>query len=349
MVLSTSSFELWSAISAFCFPLSTFPLIPLLHDLRSQASLLKRFFGKALLLLLLFICLDRLLGGILRAGLDRYYGLDQPAVVLCVGHSHTVLGIDKVYLERELGVPVAKFAVEGANTADRLMMIRYYFSRQPNSVRAVVYDVDAHTFTGAGLSSSSYQLLFPFIDDPEMRAYIKRNCASRNEYILRRLLCVTRYDELTLSLSIRGYLRKWTSYKFGKVDVAALGQQIQEGRFRRIEFDRDNINQFENTLSFVRDNHCTLFEAYIPTMDVFNRAEPDKFQRSMEMLSKYAATNSRVVFLNYNEVFQSRHELFRDPIHLNRDGQREVSAKLAEDLKRCLGQEAIVGLDTNHG
>jgi len=321
---------------------------PLLSDLRDQRSGCLRLIGKLTLLAVLFLALDRGAGHVLRVGLDRYYGLDQPAVVLCVGHSHTVLGIDKVYLERELGVPVAKFAVEGANTADRLMMIRYYFTRQPKSVRAVVYDVDAHTFTGAGLSSSSYQLLFPFIDDPEMRAYIKGNCASRREYILRRLLCTPRYDELMLSLSIRGYLRKWTSYKFGKVDVAALGRQICEGRFRRIGFDRDNIDQFENTLSFVRSNHCTLFETYIPTIDVFNRAEPDKFQRSMEMLSNYAGTNSSIVFLNYNAVFQDRHDLFRDPIHLNRDGQREVSARLAGDLKRYLGQIAVIGSEASH-
>jgi hypothetical protein len=151
-----------------------------------------------------------------------------------------------------------------------------------------------------------------------------------------------------LSLSIRGYLRKWTSYKFGKVDVAALGRQIREGRFRRIGFDRDNINQFENTLSFARSNHCTLFEAYIPTIDVFNQAEPEKFQRSMEMLSNYAGTNSSIIFLNYNEVFQSRHDLFRDPIHLNRDGQREVSARLAEDLKRYLRQATVVRGATSH-
>src|SRR5262245_53844805 len=113
---------------------------PFLTDLCSQAPHLKRFIRKALLLLVLFLVLDRIAGWILLHGLERYYGMDVPAQVLCVGHSHTVLGIDKVELEQALGVPVAKFAVEGANTSDRLVMIRYYLKRQPNSVRAVVYD-----------------------------------------------------------------------------------------------------------------------------------------------------------------------------------------------------------------
>jgi hypothetical protein len=318
--------------------------VPLIRDLRLQAPSVCRLASKTVLLLVLFVGLDRSLGWMLRTGLDRYYGLNEPAAVLCVGHSHTVLGVDKVYLEQALGLPVAKFAVEGANAADRLMMIQYYFTRQPKSLRAVVYDVDAHTFTGAGLSSSSYQLLFPFIDDPEMRRYLKQNCASRTEYVLRRLLCTTRYNELTISLAMRGYLKKWTNFKFGKYNIEAIRQQIREGRFRRIAFDKDSINLFEKTTSFVSSHGCTMFLAYIPTIDVFNGAEPEKFQHSVEMLDHYAATSPTIVFLDYNREYQSRHDLFFDSIHLNRDGQKEVTARLAQDLKRFLSNGGLAGV-----
>src|SRR4030095_15251609 len=71
-------------------------MLPLLTDLRSQALPLKRFVSKAMLLLVLFLALDRVAGSILLRGLERYYGMDVPAQVLCVGHSHTVLGIDQV-------------------------------------------------------------------------------------------------------------------------------------------------------------------------------------------------------------------------------------------------------------
>lgn len=322
---------------------------PLPGDLRSQADLLRSFVIKTLLLIILFLGLDRVGGWVLRIGLDRYYGLDVPAQVLCVGHSHTVLGIDKVALEQALGVPVAKFAVEGANSADRQVMIQYYFKRQTNSVRAVVYDVDAHAFTGAGLSSSSYQLLFPFIDDPEVRDYIRRNCSSRSEYLLRRAFCTTRYDELTLSLAARGFLRKWTSFKSGQVDVGTLRRQVQEGRFREISFDRENINVFSNTVRFVTRRDITLLLAYIPTIDAFNQAEPAKYRRSLEILAGFAPADSGVVFLNYNPEFETRHELFRDPIHLNRDGQREITARLARDLKEVLCEPKLARNGSDHG
>ena len=102
---------------------------------------MRNFLLKAIILVSLIICIDQIISLVCRRGLDDYYTLAQPAQILCVGHSQTVLGIDKVRIEKEMGLRVAKFALEGANTADRLALIRYYFARQPHSVKAVVYDV----------------------------------------------------------------------------------------------------------------------------------------------------------------------------------------------------------------
>jgi hypothetical protein len=306
-----------------------------------------RFLARAFLFLVLFLCVDRVLGWVLRTGLDRYYGLNAPAVVLCVGHSHTVLGIDKVMLEQKLGIPVAKFALEGANTSDRLVMTRYFFARHPNGVRAVIYDVDAHTFTGSGLSSSSYQLLFPFIDDPDVRAYIKRNCPSSTQYLLCRLLCAPRYSEQFLALAARGYLKNWSNFKPGVIDPRRLAQFLGPERLRHIAFDPDNLKEFAKTVEFVRDRGSTMFLVYIPTLDELNQAEPEKFARAMGIFAQCAATNSQVALLDYNKELQGRHELFYDPIHMNRQGQGEVTKRLATDLKPFIGNHELTLISTN--
>lgn len=321
--------------------------IPLVEDLRTQSPLAQRFVARAFMLLVLFLGVDRVLGWVVRTGLDRYYGLNAPAAVLCVGHSHTVLGIDKVMLEQKLGVPVAKFALEGANTSDRLIMTRYFFARHPNGVRAVLYDVDAHTFTGSGLSSSSYQLLFPFIDDPDVRAYIKRNCPSSAQYLLCRLLCAPRYSEQFLALAVRGYLKNWSNFKPGTIDPRRLGQFLGPGRLRHIAFDPDNLKEFANTVEFVRDRGATMFLVYIPTLDQLNQAEPEKFARAMGILAQCAATNSQVALLDYNKELQGRHELFYDPIHMNRQGQGEVTERLVVDLKLFFGNHELTATSTN--
>ena len=166
------------------------------HDIRN-------FLLKAIVFVFLVICIDQMISVVCRKGLDNYYNLAQPAKILCVGHSQTVLGIDKVRIEKEMGLPVAKFALEGANTADRFALIRYYFARQPNSVKAVVYDVSAHTFTSAGLSSNSYRLLFPFLENAEVREFVHQNCHSWSEYWLRVLFCTPRYNESSCLVATR--------------------------------------------------------------------------------------------------------------------------------------------------
>ena len=86
------------------------------------------------------------MGLVLQKGLERYVGLDRNATILCVGHSRTVLGIDDRQLERELGVSVAKYVLNGVNARDRLAMIRHYFVKYPKSVKVVVYDVARSPF-----------------------------------------------------------------------------------------------------------------------------------------------------------------------------------------------------------
>jgi hypothetical protein len=309
---------------------------PLFQDLRQQKSALVRFAWKGVLLVGLFLLADRGLGMFLLAGLKTYYGLDRPAEILCIGHSQTVLGIDKIELEKRLGMHVAKYAVEGANTADRFVMLRHYLSAQPKSVRTVLIGVDARSFADKGLSSASYTLLFPFIDDSEVRPYIKANCRSGFEYALRRILMAPRFGETPLSLAVRGHTRNWTNLKFGQVNIPNLEKEIGQGRFRRIAFNADNLHVFEETLRYARGRHIQVVLVYIPTVDVLNHAEPELHRKAISIFQSYAEADSGIVFLNYNQDYENRHELFFDSVHLNPQGRDLVTNRLAMDLRQVL-------------
>lgn len=300
---------------------------------------MRLFLWKGLLLVALFLVADRAIGMFLLSGIKAYYGLDKAAEILCIGHSQTVLGIDKIELEKRLGMRVAKYAVEGANTADRLVMLRHYLSAQPKSVRAVLMGVDAHLFSSAGLSSASYTLLFPFIDNPEVRPYIKANCKSGFEYDLRRILMAPRFGEMPLSLAVRGYTKNWSNLKFGQVNIPNLQKEIGEGRFRRIAFDADNIRLFEQTLRYARERDIRVVLVYIPTVDVLNNAEPELQRKAISIFESYAASDSGIVFLNYNRDYEERHELFFDSIHLNPQGRDIVTNRLALDLRQVLAND----------
>ncbi|MBT7161815.1 MAG: hypothetical protein HN904_03500 [Victivallales bacterium] len=311
-------------------------LVPLLGDIRKQRPEAARFARLLLLFLALLFAVDRLFGFTLERGLERYFGLDSPAQVLCIGHSHTVLGIDKTGLEDEVGVPVAKYARQGANAENRLVMLRHYLERQPGSVKIMVYDVDAHTFTSAGLSANSHRLFYPFLSSPAVRGYVSQSAASPLECGLRRLVVASRFSEVTLALSARGWLRKWTNFKVGSVDVERLQKQIAAGDIRPISFDEDAIRVFEETLREAQSHDIHVVLTLIPTLDILNDAQPEAYAKAVRMFGDYAADNPHVTFLDYNPGLSHRHELFYDAIHMNPAGQRQVTERLGRDLALIL-------------
>lgn len=303
----------------------------------NQSSL--RTLAKVLLFVAMFLSADFALSRFLSRGLERGYGIDEAAEVLCVGHSHTALGIDGSGLSQRLGLRVAKFALPGANAADRSSMIRHYLERQPSNVKLIVYDVDAHTFTGQGLSLNSYSLFYPFMDSRSVRDYV-RSAAPLSAYWMRRLVRLSRFDLNSCNASVRGWLRLDGNFKRGTVDLARLRQEIERGENRPISFDQECIDYVEQTLDLVASAgiHCVLL--YIPTIDVFNQADPQGYDKAIALLKSYADRYETVTFLDYNVLFAHRHELFYDPIHLNSQGRAVVTQQLAQDLAGMLGSGA---------
>ena len=332
MALSTVSFE--TAVR----PKSLDSMVTPVERSHWRAALL-RFVAFVLLLL----AADRLFAGMLRHGLDRYFGLDREAVILCVGHSRTVLGIDDALLQSELHVPVAKYALNGANTEDRLAMVQQYLKLHP-SVKVLVYDVSAFAFTDKGLSSNSYKLLYPYLSDPDIAADIRHNVSSRLELLWREIFATMRYDEVTLALSFRGYTGLRENLKVGAVDIAALQDRIKHGETRSMLIEPANVEIFENTLRFARSRGVYVVLVYIPTVDILSNSNRSSHDAAITLIKRVAAAHDGVTFLDYNADLESRHELFFDPIHMNANGQAVVSRRLAVDLSRILSEST-----TAHG
>lgn len=291
----------------------------------------------ALAFVLLVFAADRATDALLWHGLARYWGLDRPAAVLCVGHSRTVLGIDDEYLEQRLGVPVAKYAVNGANIADRYAMIRHYFDLHPDSVKVVVYDVSAFTFSDRGLSSNSYKLLYPCMRDPAILQHIRANAASRDEVLWRRVFHALRYDEVTVSLAARGLKGLRANLKEGTVDLANVRETVRLGQARKMEIDPQSVELFSQTLAFIRSRGVKVVLVYIPTLDVLSDSDRTQHDHMIDMLRGYADGRG-TVFIDYNRDYESRHDLFFDPIHMNGKGREVISHRLGDDLANILGK-----------
>ena len=308
----------------------------LLKDFKEQKHKIILFLTKLLVLLVLVFIIDRFLATFFKDGLSQYFGLNQSAEILSVGHSHSVLGIDKKSVENELGIIMAKYARSGANLRDRKAMIEQYFNLHPNSTKIVLYDVDAHLFTEGGLSRNSYQLFYPFLDNPVIKQHILKASPPWQELLLRKVFQTSRYNEMLVSQSMRGWLKKWTSFKHGQVNLDRLKKEIDSGLIRKIEFNDKSIALFNETLKIIKKENAIVVLVYIPTIDIMNEAEQEKFNQAISLFEKIADADRSIYFLNYNEPYSHQHDLFFDPVHLNAKGQKALTQELIKNLKAIL-------------
>ena len=188
---------------------------------------------RALLLLIFFFIGDFAIFKVLKVGLDLYYGMNKPVEILCIGNSHTVSGIDARRIEKEMGIPVAKYATSGINTFDRFWMIRQFLESHP-SVKVVVYDVDPRMFWSEDLSMASYTLLLPYIDDPIISYYIKQE-AGLQEYYTSRFLRTARFQDHTIVQAMRGLLGKIEVEQSSRIRVENFNKYLMPpSLYRRV-------------------------------------------------------------------------------------------------------------------
>ena len=204
--------------------------------------------------------------------MNHYYGLDKPARVLCVGHSHTVLGIDAERMEKELDMPVSKYATAGANTLDRLWMVRQFVERQP-SVKIVVYDVDPRLFDSEGLSSASYTLFLPYIDDPAMTPYLRQE-APWQEFVAARFIKTLRFRDQTINIALRGLLGRVENKKTSRMNIESVRGNLERERQRKIRINPESLACFRETIEFLSERHIEILLVFLPVVDLLNQTDP---------------------------------------------------------------------------
>ena len=279
--------------------------------------------------IVLFLIMDRTVASILEKGLKTYYGLNDKSELALIGHSHLMLGVDKVALEKQLGITVSKYTREGVNVSDRLVMIEQLLNTNPK-IKTLIYGVDAWTFTGEGLSANSYKLFYPFFDDPNIDAYIKDH-SSFADYSSKKYIKTSRYNEQLIAGALRGYLGKWDNLKYGTVDITKLKTQIQEESFRKVYNDQQNIEIFYKTLSLLKSRGIKVILLHVPTVDLLETYQQESFNETMAIFEN--VVDEDVAFLDLQEPWSSKYELFYDPIHLNPKGQEVITGALIDYLK----------------
>ncbi len=272
------------------------------------------------------------------SGINKFYGLTQYSEILLIGHSHLMLATDKKRLEEETGEKVSKYTREGVNVVDRHYMVEQYLnSEYSDSLKVVLYGVDQFTFTNAGLSDNSYQLFYPFMDNPTMASFVKEKETNVYDYYTHKWLPLTRYSDVLINASLRGWRNDFSNYKLGKIDIEAFKQQVRSNKqFNRdIEMDSTLIFVFKQTMDQIRQKNIRVILVNTPIVDALNQANSD-YNKVITFYQEYAQTHEGVEYWDLNPEYAGNYSLFYDPIHLNPEGQKVITGELIKRLKNEL-------------
>jgi hypothetical protein len=186
-----------------------------------------KFTAKFVALGLILLLIDYSLSTVLRRGLVKYDNLDKGAEVLCLGSSHTINGIDALRLEKGLGVSVAKYTKYGARLVQKMLMLDIYFTEHPKRPRVVVCDVAAYLFESEVTGEHPYIRFYPFMDIPEVGAYLADSGASPEEIFCRKYLRLLRYnDSATVAFAAKGYLNMTEQALKHHADLEAIQKKV---------------------------------------------------------------------------------------------------------------------------
>lgn len=293
----------------------------------------KKIITTVLLAVCLFFIADNVINALMMRGVNNHYGLNQEADILLIGHSHLMLAVDKVRLERETGMKVSKYCREGVNVSDKKVMVEHFLnSGHADSLKYVLYGVDLATFTGEGLSRNSYKLFYPFMDDDFVDRYVKSQ-AGYTDYWLHKLIKTTRFnDEGLKNSAARGWVNNWSNLKTNTIDIEGYKLKLANGDERSIKMNPQIMEEFRQTIERITYRGVKVILVNTPTVDLLNEYEPDKYQMMMEWFANFANENALVEFIDFNPEYSSDHSIFSDRLHLNSKGQQIITTKLVSYL-----------------
>ena len=288
---------------------------------------------KIIIVILITIILDNSVFYILLTGINKYFGFNKHADILCIGHSHTVLGIDADLLSKLLHKKVVKYAVSGANILDRYWMIQHYISINPD-VKIILYDIGARIFDTQGLSSASYTLFLPFLDNQIMNTFLKQE-ADWQVYYTCKFIKTARFRDQTLNIALRGLLNKCETRKTSSLNIDDYKSYLEREKKRKIKIDPEALQCFKQTVHLLAQKHIKLVLSGLPVTEPLNKIAPEKQKEVFAIFNSIAYRTPGVYFFNYQK-FSSNYKLFFDLRHLNEKGKNILTRQIAQDLKKII-------------
>lgn len=281
-----------------------------------------------LICIVAFFLIDFATAKFLHKGLERYFGMDENAEILLLGHSHLMLAADKEMLEDSLGCKVAKYCREGVDVKTRQMMLKHYLSlSEKDSLKVVIYGVDQYMFNPNGLSENVYKLFYPFMDNQEVESFVKENAGTK-DFWMHKLIRTSGYSDGLINSAIRGWMCNWSNYKIGAIDIHAIREGDPGKQLRPIIVDEELKHIFEESIDMLTNRGVNVVLLNTPIIKEYNDFGREKRDCLINYLQTLSDTNEHVYYWDLNPEYAERYDLFFDPIHINNVGQPIITKEI---------------------
>lgn len=296
---------------------------------------MKKAFITIVAFLLSWLALDWGVSTFFQVGLEKYYGLDQEADILLIGHSHMMKSCDKAKLEEALQCKISKYCREGVMVQDRYAMVQHFLdSQKDGSVPYVLYGVDPFMFQEGDLSLNSYKLFYPFMDHKVVDNLIRSEVTTWHDYPIHKYIRCTRITDNMIYRSLRGWVGYWTSFQNGKISDERWNAAYNWD----ICMPEKTVQTFHKTINYLIERGCHVILVHPPVAEGYEKGNPEAFAYMMSYYQQMADNSPHIDFLDYGKQFSHSQEIFEDPVHVNREGAKQMTQALIADLKRIMNK-----------
>lgn len=291
---------------------------------------MNKYIIRFIIAIIVLFGLDYIIGLTLKTGLDKGMGLNEHSQILIVGHSHLMMGLDKDSLEKGLICKVTKHTRSGVGIVERKMMTDMFInSKYSDSLKVVVIGVDP--FLGAHISQNTHTLFYPWMDETDVGSYIKEH-TTFIEYYAHKIFHLSRFSDDLIKQSIRGWKNDDRNYKTTIFTDSIF--EANKGKWDKpIKTNPKLMSILEQTIKDLTERkiHTILLQA--PILKLITDLNPVDYKNMIEYYKTIDAQSDYVHFIDYSPYYDSDYEIFFDPIHLNVNGQKEITNRFIKDLK----------------
>lgn len=286
----------------------------------------------------MLVTTDLLVSLFFQKGLEHYYGLDQEADILIVGHSHLMKTCNKNMLENELNLKVSKYCREGVLIRERYGMVKHFLdSQQDKSVPIVIYGVDPFLFTNKPISLNSHKLFYPFMDKKNIDELIRRDAQKWYDYPLHKYIRSSRYTDISMYRSCRGWMNYWESLSNGAISE----KEWSRPRNWTLTMSEELLTVFHDTINLLLKHNCHVVLVYPGIIQSFREGNPEAYNTIINFYQSLADQHPNIDFLDYSEHFSPFKEMYEDSVHINRKGEQLFSRMLINDLQKIIREKNI--------